>query len=270
MTGASRGRGAASIERAIRSTSAADRPALAAFLTAGFPAMESFAGLLDAVAPEVEVIEIGVPFTDPMADGVTIQESSRQALVAGVSLPWILDVVGDARIATPIVLMSYLNPLIAYGIPDFAQRAAVVGVHGLIVPDLPCEECLPIRSALEDVGLALIQLVTPVSPQERVKRICELSQGFVYAVTMTGVTGGYTPGTAKMLDYLDRVREVSPIPVLAGFGIRDASQVRAVSGHADGVIVGSALVEILRQGNDPVAFLRTLRENDASPMEALG
>ncbi len=255
--------GATQIERSIRSASASGRTALAAFLTAGFPEMATFRDLLDAVAAEVDIVEIGVPFTDPMADGVTIQESSRRALEAGVSLPWILDVVSQSKCDTPVVLMSYLNPLIALGVDGLAQQAAAAGVCGIIVPDLPCEECLLLRSALENVGLALIQLVTPVSPYDMVRRLCELSSGFVYAVTQTGVTGGQTEGASTMIDYLDRVRDVSPIPVLAGFGIRASSQVSLVAPHTDGVIVGSALIEVLEKGEDPIAFLRSLRVDSA-------
>ncbi len=263
------GPGASHIERSIRAAATRGQPALAGFLTAGFPRMTSFGDLVDAVAAEVDVIEIGVPFTDPMADGVTIQESSRRALREGVNLRWILDVVRAQRHHTPIVLMSYLNPLIALGIGDLGQQAAAAGVSGFIVPDLPCEECLPLRSALQDVGLALIQLVTPLTPPDRVRRLCELSRGFVYAVTRTGVTGASSDRTSDMLDYLDRVRAVSPIPVLAGFGIRAPSHVSTLASHVDGVIVGSALIEVLERGDDPVAFLRTLRDEKATASEEL-
>jgi tryptophan synthase alpha chain len=232
---------------------------LAAFLTAGFPEMESFGVLLDRVAEEAEVVEVGVPFTDPMADGVTIQESSRRALAAGVTLRWILDTV-ERAVSDTVVLMSYLNPVIALGLPMFARRASEAGVAGLIVPDLPLEECEPVKAALDDVGIALIQLVTPVTPPERLARLCRLSGGFVYAVTVTGTTGGDAGRTDTMLEYLRRVREASPVPVLAGFGIRSATQVRAVATHADGVIVGSALIEVLERGEDPIAFLRSLRD----------
>ena len=263
------GPGSTHIERSIRTAATGGRPALAGFLTAGFPQMASFADLVDAVASVVDVVEIGVPFTDPMADGVTIQESSRQALRDGVNLQWILDVVRAQRHDTPIVLMSYLNPLLALGIDDLGRQAAAAGVSGFIVPDLPCEECLPVRSVLQDAGLALIQLVTPITPPDRVRHLCELSQGFVYAVTRTGVTGASSDRTSDMLDYLDRVRAVSPIPVLAGFGIRAPSHVSTVASHVDGVIVGSALIEVLARGDDPVAFLRNLRDENGTTSEEL-
>ncbi len=252
------------LEQAIRDTG--DRPALAAFLTGGFPDMRNFETLLARVGAEADVVEIGVPFTDPMADGVTIQESSRRALESGVTLEWILDLVQHAERETPIVLMSYLNPVIAMGLQRFADRCVEAGVAGLIVPDLPVEECEPIKAALDEAAVALVQLVTPVTPSDRLAKLCEISQGFVYAVTVTGTTGGVVGQKQVMLDYLDRVRAVSSAPVLAGFGIREAAQVNAVAPHADGVIVGSALIEVLQRGEDPIAFLRGLR--DRSQVEA--
>jgi tryptophan synthase alpha chain len=261
------GAGGATIEQSIRTAGAAGRPAMAAFLTAGFPDMTSFGKLVDAVAAEVEVLEIGVPFTDPMADGVTIQESSRRALEAGVTLPWILDVVAESTARTPIVLMSYLNPILAMGLEEFAHRAAKAGVAGLIVPDLPCEESAPVLQALDHAGLALIQLVAPVSPQDRIEKLCRMSRGFVYAVTTTGTTGGDVQRSDEMYDYLDRVRDVSPVPVLAGFGIRQPEHVDAVAAHAHGVIVGSALIEVLERGDDAIAFLRQLRRHPGAPLE---
>lgn len=257
--------GTARVEEAIRAA-AAQRPALAAFLTGGFPAMEGFSRLLRDVGAVADVVEIGVPFTDPMADGVTIQSSSRRALEAGVTLPWILDTVADTSCQAPVVLMSYLNPVIAVGLGEFARRAADAGVAGLIVPDLPLEECGPVSAALEKREMALVQLVTPVTPPGRLELLCRRSQGFVYAVTVTGTTGGDAGGRTSMLEYLDRVRAVAPVPVLAGFGIRTAAQVQAVASHADGVIVGSALIEVLERGEDPIAFLRALR--DESTIEA--
>ena len=189
------------------------------------------------------------------------QESSRRALESGVTLAWILDTVQRVECESPIVLMSYLNPVIAMGLQRFADRCAEVDVAGLIVPDLPLEECAPIMAALDDVGVALVQLVTPVTPADRLAKLCELSRGFVYAVTVTGTTGGEVGQKQVMFDYLDRVRGLSAVPVLAGFGIRNAAQVSAVAPHADGVIVGSALIEVLQRGEDPIAFLSGLRES---------
>jgi tryptophan synthase alpha chain len=177
-----------------------------------------------------------------------------------VSLTWILDELArrDFELTAPVLLMSYLNPLLAFGYDALARRAAEVGVAGFIVPDLLYEEREPLAATLEPQGLALVQMVTPATPAERLRRLCAASQGFVYAVTRTGVTGdaALPPDTA---DYLSAVKAASPIPVCAGFGVRRADQVALLGAHADGVVVGSALVEVLERGADPAVFLRSLR-----------
>lgn len=250
-----------SISAAIRKASEQGRPALVAFLTAGFPSRESFAESLAVIAGTADVVEIGVPFSDPMADGMTIQRSSQVALRQGVSLPWILETLAGlpTRPAAPLLLMSYLNPLLAFGLDSLPDRAAAAGVAGFIVPDLPFEEAGELREALDRRGLALVQMVTPVTPPERLARVCAGARGFVYAVTMTGTTGKSVAVPEDVLQYMDRVRAVSPAPVCAGFGIRSAEQVARMAGHVDGVVVGSALVEVLEQGQDPAAFLGALR-----------
>jgi tryptophan synthase alpha chain len=248
------------IENAIRVRNRAGQPALVAYLTAGFPSTGQFAGHLAAVSAQADVVEIGVPFTDPMADGVTIQRASPAALESGVTLAWILAQL-EARGApdTPVLLMSYLNPLLAFGLDRLAGAAARAGVAGFIVPDLPFEECAELRAALSGEGLALVQMVTPVTPPARLERLCLESSGFVYAVTRTGTTGQNVAVPEEVLGYLDRVRAAAPVPVCAGFGIRSRDQVERLRGHADGVVVGSALVEVLERGADPQAFLRGLR-----------
>ena len=249
------------IAQAIRTAAAAGQPALVAFLTAGFPRKEDFAGQLAAIASAADVVEIGVPFSDPMADGMTIQRSSHQALQQGVSLAWILETLGGLaqRPRAPLLLMSYLNPLLAYGLDRLPGAARAAGVAGFIVPDLPFEESGEMRAALDVEGLALVQMVTPVTPPQRLAVLCEAARGFVYAVTMTGTTGKSVAVPDEVLEYMDRVRSASPVPVCAGFGIRSAEQVRRMAGHVDGVVVGSALVEVLERGADPAAFLKELR-----------
>jgi tryptophan synthase alpha chain len=244
-----------------RASGANDRPALVAFVTAGYPDPAEFLNVLRAVAGAADAVEIGVPFSDPMADGVTIQRSSQHAIERGVSLKWILDELArrDYELASPVLLMSYLNPLLAFGLEKLAARAAEVGVSGVIVPDLPYEESAPLRTALDSRGLALVQLVTPVTPPERLRTLCAASQGFVYAVTRTGITGGESTLPADTAQYLANVKAASQVPVCAGFGVRRPDQVAAIARHADGVIVGSALVEVLERGEDPARFLRSLR-----------
>jgi tryptophan synthase alpha chain len=213
------------------------------------------------VAEASELIEIGVPFSDPMADGMTIQRSSRVALADGTTLAWIiaeLTALGQ-RPRAPLLLMSYLNPLLAYGIGRLPADARAAGIAGLIVPDLPFEECADLRAALAGEGIALVQMVTPVTPPARLAMLARESQGFVYAVTMTGTTGRDVAVPDAVLEYLDRLRAAAELPVCAGFGIRHAAQVARLAGHADGVIVGSALVEALERNEDPADFLRGLR-----------
>jgi len=236
--------------------------AIIAFLTAGYPKREQFVAHLTAIGNEADVVEIGVPFSDPMADGMTIQRSSREALSQGVTLKWLLDTLaGMQRPKAPLVLMSYLNPLLAYGYVKLAKESAAAGVCGFIVPDLPYDESEDFRAALADHGIALIQMVTPVTKPERLAKLCAATQGFVYAVTMTGTTGRTASVPGDVTRYLDAVRAASKVPVCAGFGIRGREQVEQLKGHVAGVIVGSALVEILESGQDAAAFLRALRPN---------
>jgi tryptophan synthase alpha chain len=236
------------------------RPALVPFITAGYPEPKGFMATLKDVASVGDVVELGIPFSDPMADGMTIQRSSFVALQKGVSLKWIFDQLDSAQgeIDAPLVMMSYLNPLLAFGYEALADRALAAGVCGFIVPDLPFEESADIRAALKAKGLGLIQLVTPATPDDRLKMLCEVSRGFVYAVTITGITGGAAGLPADLTDYLDKVTSFSDIPVCAGFGIRAPEDVAAVGEHAAGAIVGSALVEVLERNEDPKPFLESL------------
>ncbi len=211
----------ARLSSAIRAAVDRGEPALVAFMTAGFPRVNEFAEHLRAVASVADVVEIGVPFTDPMADGMTIQRSSQAALKQGVSLKWILaELAAMQRPEAPLVLMSYLNPLLQYGYARLAQDAAAAGVCGFIVPDLPFDEGDEFRAALAEQGVALVQMVTPVTTPERLARVCAASEGFVYAVTMTGTTGKSVAVPEAVIEYLARVRAASPVPVCAGLGIR--------------------------------------------------
>jgi len=248
------------IGRALDAAKDAGRPGLIPFITAGYPKAETFLDMLEAVSTAGDVVEIGVPFSDPMADGMTIQRSSFAAIKNGVTLRWIFDQLetGRDRIGAPLVLMSYLNPLLSFGYEALAARAKETGVCAFIVPDLPFEESDELRAVLEANGIGQVQLVTPATPDARLKKLADASRGFVYAVTITGITGG--GGLPETLaDYLDHVSALSLLPVCAGFGIRTAADVAAVGRHAAGAIVGSALVEVLERGEDPAAFLRTLK-----------
>ncbi|MFQ5610272.1 MAG: tryptophan synthase subunit alpha [Woeseiaceae bacterium] len=249
------------ISNAIAATNSDGRTALVPFITAGYPDPQTFIDTLRSVASVGDVVELGVPFSDPMADGMTIQRSSFEAIANGVTLTWIFDQLARAgnSIDAPLVMMSYLNPLLAYGYDKLAVHARETGVCAFIVPDLPYEESAEIRAALDKEGVGLIQLVTPATPDGRLKMLADVSRGFLYAVTITGITGGATGLPDDLAGYLDKVAGISSLPVCAGFGIRSAADVVNVGEHAAGAIVGSALVEVLEQGEDPAAFLEGLR-----------
>ena len=247
------------VAAAIRAANDEGRPALVPFITAGYPEPANFIETLKDIAGVGDVVEIGIPFSDPMADGMTIQRSSFEALKKGVSLKWIFDQLDDAgEIGAPLVMMSYLNPLLAFGYEKLARRASETGVCAFIVPDLPFEESQELRAALDAGGLGLVQLVTPATPDDRLRTLADASRGFVYAVTITGITGGDTGLPPDLADYLDKVAASSSLPVCAGFGIREANDVANVGKHAQGAIVGSALVEVLERGDDAAAYLKSL------------
>jgi tryptophan synthase alpha chain len=257
------------LSESIRQRAAAGpgRSAIVSFVTAGYPTREGFIATLMAMAPHVAAIEVGVPFSDPMADGVTIQESSRVAIANGVTLDWILSQLGGLTAAQrgllpPIVLMGYLNPFLSMGLPTLAQRCAGANVAALIIPDLPLEEGRQVRAVLAEGGTGLVQLVSPVTPEDRAVELCQASDGFVYAVATLGVTGGGGNAAGpdeKLTGYLRRLKAAAgKTPVCAGFGISSREQVQRLAGHCDGVIVGSAVIKCLEQGRDVGAFVRDL------------
>ena len=236
-------------------------PAICAYVTAGYPSLDSFPDILRSVADSADLVEIGVPFTDPMADGLTIQRASHIALKNGVTLQWILDLLNDLAtdLSSPRLLMGYYNPFLAFGLDRLGFAMRSTATSGLIVPDLPLEENRPMRVVLEPRGLALVHLATPTTPRDRLARLATSDGGFLYAVTTTGVTGGDAPVASETLSYLDQVRSAVTLPVLAGFGVRSHDQVQVLSDHVDGVVVGSALIEAIDRGEDPGAFLEQLR-----------
>ena len=241
------------------SIEAAGGQAICGYVTAGYPDLDSFPEIVSKVAESADVVEIGVPFTDPMADGQTIQQASHQALVGGVNLDYIFNTLDAVDLDAPHLLMGYYNPFLAFGLQNLVERMEQVGTAGLIVPDLPIEESDELAGLLESRGRGLVQLVAPTTPDERLTRLAAASRGFVYAVTTKGTTGSTTLFDDSVLSYLDRVKATSPIPVLAGFGVRERSQVTALAGHVDGVVVGSALIDAIDRGEDPAEFIDGLR-----------
>ncbi|MEL6869786.1 MAG: tryptophan synthase subunit alpha [Pseudomonadota bacterium] len=247
-------------ERVSDAIRAANGRALIPFITAGYPQADTFIETLQLLGEHAAVIEIGVPFSDPMADGMTIQRSSQTAIANGVNLHWIIEQLQAQRAAidTPLVLMSYLNPMLAYGLEQLAVDAEAAGVCAFIVPDLPYEESQPVRDALASRGLGLVQLVTPATPEARLQTLAHESRGFVYAVTVNGITGGANGLPEGTFEYLERAKRLSPLPVCAGFGIRSGEDVTRMCAYVDGAIVGSALVEVLERGDDVTAFMTGL------------
>lgn len=197
-------------------------------------------------------VELGIPFSDPVADGPTIQEAGKRALANGVTLKDMLKEVRNLgnEVTIPIVLMTYMNPVFKYGIEAFAKDCRLAGVSGVIVPDLPLEECEILHGDLVKNDIALVQLVSLTSPLERIKQIAEASEGFLYAVTVTGTTGARSDFAANIQEHLTRLKEMCSVPVMAGFGISTPEQVREMGKFADGVIVGSRIVEAMHVGDE--------------------
>lgn len=227
------------------------RKALVAFLTAGYPDPRTFDALVRAaVAAGADVVEVGIPFSDPIADGPVIQAASAAALAGGMTLERALDAVARLTpgLGAPVVLMGYVNPVLRMGVARFARRAADAGVAGVILPDVPHEESGPFRAAFGDARLALVELVAPTSDDARLRSIAGASEGFVYLVSLTGVTGARTGAPDGLAGLVGRVRRASDTPVYVGFGISSAERAAGVAAHADGVIIGSRLLEIAAGG----------------------
>ncbi|MCW7754126.1 tryptophan synthase subunit alpha [Desulfobotulus sp. H1] len=227
--------------------------ALIGFVSAGDPDMETSRKIIFSMLDHgMDLLEIGIPFSDPTADGPVIQLASQRALKAGVSLGTALKMVKEIRehYPTPIVLFSYLNPILAHGPEKFCKDAAAAGADGVLVVDMPLEESGELLPFLEASGLVSIPLVAPTTPEDRMEIICRNAKGFIYLVSMTGVTGSgglHTDGAGAMAR---KVRAVSPVPVALGFGISEASQVAALVPHADGIVIGSAFVRVIGETAD--------------------
>ena len=242
------------IDRCFAELKEQGRAALVTFLTAGDPDPETSLAILRAIpAAGADVVEFGMPFTDPMADGPAIQMSSQRALKAGQTLKKTLDMVRAFRQgddATPLVLMGYYNPIYIYGVDRFLRDAKSAGVDGLIVVDLPPEEdaelCLPALKA----GLNFIRLATPTTDDKRLPAVLANTSGFVYYVSITGITGTATPDPEKAAAAVARIKRHTSLPVAVGFGVRTAEQAAVIASGADGVVVGSALVNALKGSLD--------------------
>jgi tryptophan synthase alpha chain len=230
------------------------------YLMAGYPdrnaSVEIGRGFAAAGAA---AIEVGVPYSDPLADGPTIQRAGQLALDRGMDLAGALQVAAEVAMeGVPVVMMTYVNPVLAYDARRFAADASAAGVAGVIVPDLPVEESVPTAGWFRAAGLDTIFLVAPTSTETRIEAACQASSGFVYCVTLTGVTGTRTELAAGLEELTSRVRRHTDLPVAAGFGISRPEHLGQLRGRADAAVIASALIEEVHQGRDPVALFDIL------------
>lgn len=241
------------LERSFAALAAAGRKALIPYITAGHPGLDSTVPVMHAmVAAGADAIELGVPFSDPMADGPVIQRANEAALARGVRLRDVLDHVRAFRRtddATPVVLMGYANPIERMGVDPFLAQSRDAGVDGLIVVDYPPEEAESFAARVRDAGLDLIFLLAPTSTDERIEQVARLAAGYVYYVSLKGITGAGNLDTAEVAQRVQRIKRSTPLPVGVGFGIRDAATARAIAMHADAVIIGSRMIQVLEDGD---------------------
>jgi tryptophan synthase alpha chain len=232
------------------------RAALMPYFTLGYPDPETSLDIVEAIAQAgADLIELGVPFSDPLADGPTIQHSTQVALEQGVNAAWCVEMVASLRargVTQPLMLMGYINPILAFGVERFVTVATAAGADGLIVPDLPPEEAAEIEIVCEARGRVLVYLLAPTSPPERVELLASHTTGFLYLVSLAGVTGARDALPPHLADFVRQVRTVAHTPLAVGFGISTPEQASAVGQLADGVIVGSALIRAAGQSADPV------------------
>jgi tryptophan synthase alpha chain len=237
------------------------RSALIPYLTAGFPTTDASEAALRSAAEVSDILEVGVPFSDPLADGPTIQRSTFEALRQGMTLAGTLELIARTDLSVPVVIFSYLNPILQYGLDRFLADAEGLGVAGLILTDLPAGSDAGVEATVQRSRLDLIRIIAPTTREPRLAQAMKGAQGFVYLVARLGVTGATSSIDADLASSVERVRRATALPVAVGFGISSPAQARVVAGMADGVVVGSALVDILgREGVGAARrFLGSLR-----------
>ncbi|MQG84343.1 MAG: tryptophan synthase subunit alpha [SAR202 cluster bacterium] len=234
-----------------------DKKGIILYLTTGIPDNETTAELaLELFNSGADIIELGIPFSDPLADGVTIQQSSQKALDKGVNIDTCFDVckmIRNKNDNNPIVLMGYFNPILQYGLDEFISKAKSCGVDGIIVPDLPLEESLILLEKCSSNDINLIYLIAPTTSAERIKEICKNGDGFLYCVSVAGITGARATLSAEGINLVKEVKQYSTVPVALGFGISTKIQLAEVNKHADAGIIGSALVNIISNSDKNTA-----------------
>jgi len=240
--------------------------ALMPYYTLGYPDRETSLNIVASIAADSDLLELGIPFSDPLADGPTIQHSTQVSLENGTTVAACLDMVRELRqrgVQTPICLMGYYNPMLAYGLERFVQDAKSAGAQGFIVPDLPPEEAAELADLAAGAGLAYIYFLAPTSSMERIDQVSQQAQGFIYLVSVTGVTGAHRSFHAGLAEFVERVRAHAAVPLAIGFGIATPDHAASVAQLADGVIVGSALINAVNAAEDKPAaaatFVQSLR-----------
>lgn len=237
------------LEQAFHESS--KRALLMPYITGGFPDMDGCRSVLEAfIAGGADIIELGVPFSDPLADGPVVQASAQTALDTGITLKDVLQLAGDVSHRLPVVLLVYYNCVYAYGQERFLEEAAAKGVDGLVVPDLPVDEAADFISACRRQGVDPILLVAPTSPQARIEQIGSNASGFIYCVAVAGVTGARSSLSDGLPQFIEKVRASTDVPLAVGFGVSGAEQAAEVSKFADGVIIGSRLISIVSEAED--------------------
>ncbi len=242
--------------------------ALMPYYTLGYPDRETSLDIIAAIAADSDLLELGVPFSDPLADGPTIQHSTQVALERGATLAGCLDMVRELRrrgVTTPVLLFGYYNPFLAYGLAALARDAREAGAQGFIVPDLPPEEAAELEAAAAAEGLAYIHFLAPTSSPRRIETVTRRANGFIYLVSVTGVTGARTSFHADLAGFIERARARTAVPLAVGFGISTPEQAATIGRLADGVIVGSALINAVDRAETDApgtaaAFVRSLRD----------
>ena len=230
-----------------------NQKALIVYLTAGDPSLAATRDLIFGLEKAgVDILEIGVPFSDPTADGPVIQEASQRALKTGTTLESVLALVAEVRKSSqiPIVLFGYFNPIFVYGVSKFAKDAQRAGVDGVLVVDLPREEAQELRVYTDAAGLDFISLVAPTTGKERLKKIVQSATGFLYYISITGVTGTAAPKIADIEKEMEKIRKLTQLPVAVGFGISTPAQAKEIAACADGVVIGSAVVRLIDENKD--------------------
>jgi len=218
------------------------------YLMAGFPDLKTSPTILGAMADAgADGFEIGIPFSDPMADGLTMQRSNEAALRGGANIMHAFELARSVTSRKPAVLMGYYNPILSLGLAEFCRSAKQVGADGVIVPDLPPEEADDLREACQVAGIHYVYFLAPTSTPDRIKRVAKVASGFLYCVALVGVTGARTELSDELPDFLKRVRDATDVPLVLGFGISQPEHIRRVHGLVDGVIVSSAIADLLEQ-----------------------